>query len=206
MQRGLGGNPAEPKAQIVVFDDWDALRPQRHSTPKECKVPSGRWRECAVQEAIYDYSQAITSLENAIATYSNNDYTSRIGIGLGDKLAEVYLRRAELYRQAANYQQAVRDYQESDFLKPLSSEFYLNRAEAYGQTKQYQKALNDYIKIISINQPREKAEAYLGMGYVYRDRQQRDLALDNFKRAAYLFEWQGNIAKYQTALKEMSKL
>ena len=29
MQRGLGGFLAEPSAQIVVSDDWDALRPQR---------------------------------------------------------------------------------------------------------------------------------------------------------------------------------
>ena len=35
IQRGLGGFPHE-----------------RHSTPKECKVPSGRWRECAVQESV----------------------------------------------------------------------------------------------------------------------------------------------------------
>ena len=44
------------------------------------------------------------------------------------------------------------------------------------------------------------------MGYIYRDRQQRDRALDNFKRAAYLFEWQQNTAKYQAALEEMTKL
>lgn len=158
------------------------------------------------RKAISDYSQAITSLEKAIATYSNNDYTSDLGISWGDKLAKVYLHRAELYEQAANYQQAVRDYQESDFLKPLSDKFYLARAEAYRQTKQYQKALNDYIKIIRVSEAGERAEAYLGMGYIYRDRQQRDRALDNFKRAAYLFDWQGNTAKYQTALEEMSEL
>ena len=158
------------------------------------------------RKAIADYSQAITSLKNAIASYSNNNYTSRLGIGLGDKLAKVYLQRAELHRQAANYQQAVRDYQESDFLNPLPAKFYPNRAEAYRQTKQYQKALNEYVKIIFITQPRERAEAYLGMGYAYRGLQQRDLALDNFKRAAYLFEWQGNTAKYQTAIEEMTKL
>ena len=49
-------------------------------------------------KAISDYSQAITSLKNAISTYSDNDYTSPVGISLGDKLAKVYLQRAELYR------------------------------------------------------------------------------------------------------------
>ncbi|WP_319420500.1 LCP family protein [Pleurocapsa sp. FMAR1] len=39
---------------------------ERHSTPSECKVPKGRWRECAVQEAIAQGIKANSNLTGSL--------------------------------------------------------------------------------------------------------------------------------------------
>ena len=70
MQRGLGEGLSpgvSPQRRFglphVVYMPR-GLPHKRHSTPSECKVPPGRWRECAVQEAIASYQQAVENLGN----------------------------------------------------------------------------------------------------------------------------------------------
>ena len=50
MQRGLGRGFQAP--ELNSGDSPSAFPHERHSTPKECKVPSGRWGVSPVQEAI----------------------------------------------------------------------------------------------------------------------------------------------------------
>ena len=88
MQRGLGGFPHE-----------------RHSTPKECKVPSGRWRECAVQEAI----ATIKAHEATILDLEFSPDGSKIASASADNTIKIWNLQGQLLTTLEGHQGRIWD-------------------------------------------------------------------------------------------------
>lgn len=126
------------------------------------------------QEAIEDFSQAINIEPNYFDAY--------------------YWRGAARYDKRID-KGAIIDFTQAIKLDSKSFSAYLRRGIVFAEIGEFQKAIEDYNSAIQNNQ--NFAEAYENRGYIYYELGHEPFAIRDLRKAAYLYEIQGNERGYQ---------
>lgn len=120
---------------------------------------TGQQRQSMLQQAIQDYSQAITIDPNYHLAYTN---------------------RGKAWFDLGQYQKAIADYSKGIALRPANEVAYVNRGAAYGMLREYDKALRDFAKAAAINPNYD--EIYYNRGITYQQMRQFDKAEADYKK------------------------
>lgn len=129
------------------------------------------------QEAIEDFSQAINIEPNYFDAY--------------------YWRGAARYDKRID-KGAIIDFTQAIKLDSKCFSAYLRRGIVFAEIGEFQKAIEDYNSAIQNNQ--NFAEAYENRGYVYYELGHEPFAIRDLRKAAYLYEIQGNERGYQEVI------
>ncbi|EDX72283.1 tetratricopeptide repeat domain protein [Coleofasciculus chthonoplastes PCC 7420] len=118
-----------------------------------------------------NYQEAIADLTQALRLSPNNP--------------EAYYRRGNAYVELENYQAAIEDLNQVLRLNPDNAVAYFSRGYSRDELGDYQGAIADYNQAIKLNP--EYADAYY------------DQALEDFRKAAEIYQQEGNREWYQKA-------
>jgi tetratricopeptide (TPR) repeat protein len=127
-------------------------------------------------------------------------------IQLNPKRAEAYAGRATLqYLGFSNLTAAFADLNQAIEINPNLTIAYYNRAALKLAQKDFPGALEDMNKTIELSP--SLAEAYYSRGLLKRDRlQDRSGAMEDFRRAAQLFQQQGKTQEYNRIMRVLSRM
>ncbi len=128
--------------------------------------------------------------------------------------ARPYLNLGNAFEARGNYYDAIRNYNKSLDLNPLSFMAYSGRGMAFQEIGRYNNAISDFTKAVAIEP--SFAEGYNNRGYLYWLLNENDLALQDFNRAIsenqYLSNAYNNrgilfksVKKYSLALDDLTK-
>ncbi len=170
------------------------------------------------QKAIADYSKAIelnsdyaTAYNNRGIVYKNlKDYQKAIAdytkaIELKPDYASAYYNRGNAYDDLREYQKAIADYTKSIRLKNIELWVpYNGRGNVYEELKDYQKAIADYNKAITLKS--DYANAYYNRAIVYKIQGETETAINDYQKAAELYQKEGKTDDYQDAINQIKKL
>ncbi len=104
-----------------------------------------------------------------------------------EKNADYWYDKGILVSVYGNDQAAIQYFQKAIELDPQRSDAYFQLGVSYGELGQYQTAVSFIGKAIEINS--EKSVYYYGRGRVYLLSGDRDRALEDFKQAAAMGNW-----------------
>jgi tetratricopeptide (TPR) repeat protein len=127
-------------------------------------------------------------------------------IQLNPKRAEAYAGRATLqYLGFSNLPAALVDLDKAIEINPNLAIAYYNRAALKLAQKDFPGALEDMNRTIELSP--NLAEAYYSRGLLKRDRlQDRSGAMEDFRRAAQLFQQQGKTQEYNRIMRVLSRM
>jgi superkiller protein 3 len=95
-------------------------------------------------------------------------------------VAESYVQRAIIYKEAGNYFKAIDDYSKSLRLIPDQPNVRYDLAQALRQLKMYKPAIEEYQKAIALDPV--KAEAYNNLGITYMEMGEPGKAIESFEK------------------------
>ena len=169
------------------------------------------------ESAIEDFNQAIRLNPNysqayngrGLAYHNQGDYRRAIGdynqaIRLNPEYAIAYTNRGFAYSGQGDYERAIGDYTEAIRLNPDFAIAYNNRGLAYHNQGDLDGAIADYNEVIRLNP--EYAYPYYNRGLLYQKQENNRQALADFRKAADLFQQEGNQEWYQNALEKIEEL
>ncbi|MHC0068213.1 caspase, EACC1-associated type [Nostoc sp. UIC 10890] len=178
---------------------------------------------CRAQVA--DYKGAIEDLDKYIRVNSNDsraylnrgfahaslgnyeqaiaDYNKAIEINPQNALA--YNNRGLAYANLGNYEQAIADYNKAiEYNNDPLTWPYNNRGWGYYKQNNYEQAIADLNKAIEIDP--NYAPAYYNRGVVRSSQGDRQGAIEDYQKAAYLYQKQGQTSYSQDVLNQIEKL
>ncbi|MBP2681914.1 MAG: Tetratricopeptide 2 repeat protein, partial [Candidatus Krumholzibacteriota bacterium] len=101
-------------------------------------------------------------------------------VELHPEVAESYVQRAIIYKEAGNYFKAIDDYSKSLRLIPDQPNVRYDLAQALRQLKMYKPAIEEYQKAIALDPV--KAEAYNNLGITYMEMGEPGKAIESFEK------------------------
>jgi tetratricopeptide (TPR) repeat protein len=179
------------------------------------------------KESIKDFNQIIQQKPSdkdayygrGFAYYRLRNYTAAIQdlsqtIRLNPTFADAYLLRALAYLGAEDYQSSIKDSTKVISLDPDSSNAYFIRGLAWDKLGQRKKADEDYG---NVNWPcitcaggsgtaSSNPAVYYDRGIALARRGDKQGAVNSLKKAANIFQTQGNQTRYQETLKRVADL
>jgi len=161
-------NPAEVATTIEVAQDIDVQVETAEPITAETHYNNGvsSFDKGEYDQAIADYTQAIT---------------------LDPNYTEAYHNRGMTYRSKGNYDQAISDYTQAITLNPDSPQTslsYNGRGIAYADQKEYDQAIVDFTEAIVLDP--DYAEAYHNRGLTYHNKGNYDQALSDYAQTIAL--------------------
>ncbi len=167
--------------------------------------------------ALQDYSDAININPKYIEAYLNRgDIYSDLGnkieatedyntiLQIDPKFIAAYIHRGIHRFSFGDYKGAIEDYSEALKLDPNDAAAYNNRGNAYLELGNKKAANQDYSQAIAIDA--NNALAYYNRGVIRAKQKNRQGAIADFKKAAKLFQQQGQKDSYQDAQREIAIL
>jgi tetratricopeptide (TPR) repeat protein len=167
--------------------------------------------------AIKDYTDAININPKYIEAYLNRgDVYSDLGnkveatedyntiLQIDPKFIAAYIHRGIHRFSFGDYKGAIEDYTEALKLDPNNIAAYNNRGNAYLELGNKKASNQDYSQAIAINA--NNALAYYNRGVIRTKQKNKQGAIADFKKAAKLFQQQGEKDSYQDAQREIAIL
>ncbi|PHJ57402.1 serine/threonine protein kinase [Nostoc linckia z18] len=167
--------------------------------------------------ALKDYSDAININPKYIEAYLNRgDIYSDLGnkieasedyntiIKLDPKFVPAYIHRGIHRFSFGDYKGAIQDYTEALKLDPNDAAAYNNRGNAYLELGNRKAANQDYSQAIAIDA--NNALAYYNRGVIRAKQKNKQGAIADFRKAAKLFQQQGEKDSYQDTQREIAIL
>ncbi len=149
-------------------------------------------------EATEDYNAILEIDPKFIPAYIHR------GIHLDPKFIPAYIHRGIHRFSFGNYKGAIEDYTEALKLNPNDVAAYNNRGNAYLELGNTKAANQDYSRAIAINA--NNALAYYNRGVIRTKQKNKQGAIADFRKAAKLFQQQGEKNSYQDAQREIAIL
>ncbi|MBD2559319.1 MULTISPECIES: serine/threonine-protein kinase [Nostoc] len=167
--------------------------------------------------ALKDYTDAININPKYIEAYLNRgDVYSDLGnkveatedyntiLQIDPKFIAAYIHRGIHRFSFGDYKDAIEDYTEALKLDPNDVAAYNNRGNAYLELGNKKAANQDYSRAIAINP--NNALAYYNRGVIRAKQKNKQGAIADLKKAAKLFQQQGEKDSYQDAQREIAIL
>ncbi|NER07718.1 MAG: tetratricopeptide repeat protein [Okeania sp. SIO3C4] len=172
------------------------------------------------QAALNDYKKAIEKNPNDPTLYNNRanahfqaknyekaieDYNQAIKIN--PQMADAYYNRAYAKQRLADLKGALSDYEKAlEFATDETTKIkiYGNRGTIHHAVKNYQNALNDYAQVIKL-QP-DLPQIYSNRANLYYQQGKIKQAIADFRKAADLYQQQGNLEYQQQLQAIVSKI
>jgi tetratricopeptide (TPR) repeat protein len=123
---------------------------------------------------------------------------------VNSNLAETFFSSGNEKYTKKDYQGAIADYSEVIRLKPDNAEAFQNRGNAKSELGDKQGAIADYSQFIRSNP--DDADAHYRRGLIRQEIGEMQEALADFRRAAALFQQQGNSEWYNKSLIKIREL
>ncbi len=150
-----------------------------------------------MEDAIYDYSQAIeikkdyldAYIARGMALYECQKYEEALldfheASNLKPDFPKIYVLKGAMHRILENYDEALAQLNQAISLSPKYAHAFFTRAQVYVDRKEFPKAIEDYSHAISID--KEYTEAYLKRGIVFMTIGDLDKAMANFNKVIEL--------------------
>jgi Flp pilus assembly protein TadD len=161
------------------------------------------------RSSMSEVTQNSDLLASAKNKYNDRDYLGALTeynhiIQLNPDDAVAVCARGVTYYRLGDEENAMTDYNRAIKIDPNLDMAYYRRAFLHYVAKNYIAAIADYNKSIDLNPT--FALAYSNRGYAYRDLYGEQEAAIDWRFAAKLFKEQGNLPKYQSMMKLLSKI
>ena len=101
-----------------------------------------------------------------------------------ENLSVIYVVRGEAYKDKGDYDDAIRDFNETIRLNPNYERAYYDRGNAYKKKRDYDRAIQDFNEAIHLNPNYEIA--YYDRGNAFIDKNDYDRAILDFNEAIHL--------------------
>lgn len=172
------------------------------------------------QGALADYNKAIEKNPNDATLYNNRanahfqaqnyeqaieDYNQAIEIN--PEMADAYYNRAYAKQQLTDLKGALSDYDKAlEFATDETTKIkiYGNRGTLHHAAKNYEKAIADYDQVIKL-QP-DLPQIYSNRANLYYQQGKLEPAITDYRKAADLYQQQGNIQSQQELLAIVSQI
>ncbi|MFW9257737.1 tetratricopeptide repeat protein [Nostoc sp. CALU 546] len=206
------------KQRLAAIQDFDAIIKINPSDAK-AYYQRGLTQFLNKQQyaALKDYTDAININPKYIEAFLNRgDIYSDLGnkveatedyntiLEIDPKFIAAYIHRGIHRFSFGNYKGAIEDYTEALKLDTNNVAAYNNRGNAYLELGNTKAANQDYSRAIAINA--NNALAYYNRGIIRTKQKNKQGAIADFKKAANLFQQQGENDSYQDAQKEIAIL
>ena len=207
--------------QGAIADFNEAIRLNPNSADGYLGRGNVRLKQGDKQGAIADYNEAIRLNPNYADAYDNRglarrlqgdnqgaieDHTQAIRLtSTNSNIAFSYNNRARAYSNLKDYQKAISDYNEAMRLNPNDFLAYFTRGKLrYDHLKDYQGSQTDFNEAIRIS-PND-ADSYYFRGLTYQQQGDKRRAIDDFQKAANLYQQQGNSEWYKNSQDRIREL
>ena len=152
-----------------------------------------------------EYQKAIADYDKVIKDWDHN--TKADIAPTKSQLVNAYINRGIAYSslQAPQHQRAIKDYNRAIAIHPNYADAYINRGIAYSSLGKYDVAIQDYIRAIDIAP--ENPDIYYAKAFtqsLMTGEEQK--AIENYHKAADLYQKQGKPSYSKNALKKIEEL
>jgi predicted Zn-dependent protease len=126
----------------------------------------------------------LEALSRGLAVNECRRYFSLPPLPQGGEGRYAYIKRADTYREAGDYEKAVREYTRAIAIDPRYGAAYLSRGDAYAYQDLYDRAIADYETIIQLEP--SNARAYASRGFAHESKEEYEKAIADFEKAIEL--------------------
>ncbi|ARV59102.1 hypothetical protein BZZ01_11045 [Nostocales cyanobacterium HT-58-2] len=156
-----------------------------------------------------DPNNADAYVNIGVAYYRQGQYKQAIpnfnqALRIDPKNVHAYINRGIAYHRLGQYNQTVADCTQAIKINPKNADAYISRGIAHRWLGNYEQAIADFNQAIS-NNP-ENADAYYAWALTNAQRKDIQAAIENYQKAANLYQKQGKTDFYQSALNRIQEL